>query len=48
VTSRDLIEKAEAILRAGPELREEILRRGERLRGELEASLDVFFGEEKS
>jgi polysaccharide pyruvyl transferase WcaK-like protein len=48
VTSRDLIEKSEAILRAGPELREEILRRGERLRGELEASLDVFFGEEKS
>ncbi len=44
VTAGDLIEKSEAILRAGPGLREEILRRGERLRGELEDSLDVLFG----
>ncbi len=45
VTARDLIEKSEAILRAGPELRGELLQHGERLKRELEGSLDLLFGE---
>ncbi len=44
ITARQLIDKSEEIVRAGPPLRRENLRRWEKLRERLENSLDEFFG----